>query len=124
LSIGICDLFVICLPAIFLAGCLLFGILYQSNGDNKNRRRNKMNNPTIRKISVIGPGMMGHAIAQEFAVAGYEVMLCGRSEDRLQEAMIKIERSLSELAEWEIISENDVAPSLERFQKSADGLSK
>jgi 3-hydroxybutyryl-CoA dehydrogenase len=64
--------------------------------------------------------MMGHAIAQEFAVAGYEVMLCGRSEDRLQEAMIKIERSLSELAEWEIISENDVAPSLERLQTTTD----
>ena len=64
--------------------------------------------------------MMGHAIAQEFAAAGYEVMLCGRSEDRLQEAMIKIERSLSELAEWEIISENDVAPSLERLQTTTD----
>lgn len=79
-----------------------------------------METPTIRKISVIGPGMMGHAIAQEFAVAGYEVMLCGRSEDRLQEAMTKIERSLSELAEWEIISENDVAPSLERLQTTTD----
>ena len=79
-----------------------------------------MKTPTIRKISVIGPGMMGHAIAQEFAVAGYEVMLCGRSEDRLQEAITKIERSLSELAEWEIISENDVAPSLERLQTTTD----
>ena len=25
----------------------------------------------IRRIVVIGPGMMGHAIAQEFAAAGY-----------------------------------------------------
>ena len=79
-----------------------------------------METPTIKKISVIGPGMMGHAIAQEFAAAGYEVMLCGRSEDRLQEAMAKIERSLVELAEWEIISENDVAPSLESIQTTTD----
>ena len=79
-----------------------------------------MKTPMIEKISVIGPGMMGHAIAQEFAIAGYEVMLCGRSEDRLQQAMTKIERSLIELAEWEIISENDVAPSLERLQTSTD----
>jgi 3-hydroxybutyryl-CoA dehydrogenase len=64
--------------------------------------------------------MMGHAIAEEFAAAGYEVMLCGRSEDRLQEAMTKIERSLVELAQWEIISENDVAPSLERLQTTTD----
>ena len=27
LNIGICDLFVICLPAVFLAGCLEFVIL-------------------------------------------------------------------------------------------------
>jgi len=27
LDIGICNLFVICLPAVFLAGCLLFEIL-------------------------------------------------------------------------------------------------
>lgn len=79
-----------------------------------------MENPTIKRISVIGPGMMGHAIAQEFAVAGYEVMLCGRSEDRLQEAMTKIERSLIELTEWEIISKKDVAPSLKRLQTSTD----
>ena len=79
-----------------------------------------METPTINRISVIGPGMMGHAIAQEFAAAGYEVMLCGRSEDRLQEAMTKIERSLVELVEWEIILENDVAPSLERLQTTTD----
>ncbi|UCG09385.1 MAG: 3-hydroxyacyl-CoA dehydrogenase family protein, partial [Desulfobacterales bacterium] len=76
--------------------------------------------PTIKKISVIGPGMMGHAIAQEFAVAGYEVMLCGRSEERLKLASDKIERSLIELTEWEIISENAIGPSLERLQTTTD----
>lgn len=79
-----------------------------------------MDTPTIKKISVIGPGMMGHAIAQEFAVAGYEVMLCGRSEERLKLASDKIERSLKELAEWEVISENDIAPGLERLQTTTD----
>lgn len=79
-----------------------------------------METPTIKKISVIGPGMMGHAIAQEFAVAGYEVMLCGRSEERLKRASDKIERSLIELTEWEIISENAIGPSLERLQTTTD----
>ncbi len=79
-----------------------------------------METPTIKKISVIGPGMMGHAIAQEFAVAGYEVMLCGRSEERLKLASDKIERSLIELTEWEIISENAIGPSLERLQTTTD----
>ena len=49
-----------------------------------------MTTPTIKNISVIGPGMMGHAIAQEFAAAGYDVILCGRSEERLKQVLEKI----------------------------------
>ena len=69
----------------------------------------------INKIAVFGPGMMGHAIAQEFAQAGYGVTLCGRSEKRLQEALQKIERNLRELAQWGIMQEGDVKPALERI---------
>ena len=76
--------------------------------------------PAIKKISVIGPGMMGHAIAQEFATAGYDVILCGRSEERLEQALEKIEHSLKELAQWEMISENEVAPALQRLQTTTD----
>ncbi len=57
-----------------------------------------MGTPTIKKISVIGSGMMGHAIAEEFAVAGYEVILYGRSEESLKQALAKIKHSLNELA--------------------------
>jgi 3-hydroxybutyryl-CoA dehydrogenase len=79
-----------------------------------------MGAPAIRKISVIGPGMMGHAIAQEFAAAGYDVILCGRSEERLQQALEKIEHSLNELAQWEIISEDTVRPALGRLTVTTD----
>ncbi len=44
----------------------------------------------IQKIVVIGPGMMEHAIAQEFAAAGYEVTLCGRSKKRLDISIRRI----------------------------------
>jgi 3-hydroxybutyryl-CoA dehydrogenase len=64
--------------------------------------------------------MMGHAIAQEFAVAGYDVILCGRSEERLKQASGRIERSLNELVQWEIISENAVKPALDRLQTTTD----
>jgi 3-hydroxybutyryl-CoA dehydrogenase len=74
----------------------------------------------IKNISVIGPGMMGHAIAQEFAAAGYQVILCGRSEERLKQALEKIERSLYELAQWEVISEDTVQPALDRLQITTD----
>ena len=79
-----------------------------------------MKTPTIQNISVIGPGMMGHAIAQEFAAAGYDVILCGRSEERLKQALEKIEHSLNELAQWEIISEDTVRPALDRLQTTTD----
>jgi hypothetical protein len=37
----------------------------------------KMDTNAIKKIAVFGPGMMGHAIAQEFAQAGYTETLRG-----------------------------------------------
>jgi len=70
----------------------------------------------INKITVVGPGMMGHAIAQEFASAGYAVMLYGRSDKRLQQALQKMERNLKELAEWDIISDDEVGPALDRIK--------
>ena len=79
-----------------------------------------MQPPAIKGISVIGPGMMGHAIAQEFAAAGHHVTLCGRSQERLEQALKKIERSLNELAQWGIISQDTVQPALDRLQITTD----
>jgi 3-hydroxybutyryl-CoA dehydrogenase len=64
--------------------------------------------------------MMGHAIAQEFAVAGYDVTLCGRSAKRLEEAHTKIKSSLHELSRWELISAADVKPALDRLTMTTD----
>jgi 3-hydroxybutyryl-CoA dehydrogenase len=74
----------------------------------------------IKKISVIGPGMMGHAIGQEFAAAGYEVIMCGRSEERLRFALENVKRSLNELVKWEMIRETNVEPTLARIQTTTD----
>ncbi len=49
----------------------------------------------IKKIAVFGPGMMGHAIAQEFAQAGYGVTLCGRSGERLHRRPFKKSSAIS-----------------------------
>lgn len=70
----------------------------------------------IENITVIGPGMMGHAIAQEFAAAGYAVTLCGRNKARLEEARVKIKNSLHELAGWGLLVEDDVVPALNRIE--------
>jgi len=79
-------------------------------------RLTNMRTEEIKKIAVIGLGMMGHAIAQEFASAGYEVKLCGRSGERLDLALKKIEQNLTELAEWDVISDDAIKPALSRLQ--------
>ena len=79
-----------------------------------------MNTNEIQRVAVIGPGMMGHCIAQEFGLAGFDVSLNGRNQGRLADALKKIERNLRELADWEIISEADVVPALNRISISTD----
>ena len=42
-----------------------------------------MDHSQIERIAVLGAGLMGHGIAQEFALAGYQVRLHDLSEERL-----------------------------------------
>ena len=51
----------------------------------------------IRRIAVVGAGLMGHGIAQEFALAGYEVHLHSRTEESLQKAVLNIQKNLEQL---------------------------
>lgn len=74
----------------------------------------------IKQIMVAGPGMMGHAIAQEFALAGFNVILWGRSTQRLELARQKIERNLTELVQWEVISEDEISAAIDRIQTTID----
>ena len=46
----------------------------------------------IRQIAVIGAGLMGHGIAQEFASAGYHVRLHDVIDEQLQTAYTQIEK--------------------------------
>jgi 3-hydroxybutyryl-CoA dehydrogenase len=48
----------------------------------------------IRRIAVVGAGLMGHGYAQEFAQAGYQVQLHSHSEESLRKAMMNIQRNL------------------------------
>ena len=53
----------------------------------------------IKKIAVLGSGIMGHGIAQVSATAGYSVALRDIEESFLQRAMDKIKWSLTKLVE-------------------------
>lgn len=62
----------------------------------------------IRKIAVVGAGLMGHGIAQEFAYAGYEVSMHDISAERLNAALANIRRNLNMLADAGIAEADDV----------------
>jgi 3-hydroxybutyryl-CoA dehydrogenase len=51
----------------------------------------------IQKISVVGAGLMGHGIAQEFALAGYAVQLHDCAAERLEQARQNIAANLQML---------------------------
>ena len=70
----------------------------------------------IRQIAVIGAGLMGHGIAQEFACAGYHVFMHDVTDEHLEIARVQIERNLTTLAENSVISEENIAPTLQRIQ--------
>jgi 3-hydroxyacyl-CoA dehydrogenase len=48
----------------------------------------------IKRLAVVGAGLMGHGSAQEFALTGYPVQLHSRSEESLRRAMMNIRRNL------------------------------
>lgn len=74
----------------------------------------------MRCITVVGAGTMGHGIGQEFARAGFDVVLYGRSEERLMQSKRLIERNLREMVEWELLPAGEIEPTLERIRLSTD----
>jgi 3-hydroxybutyryl-CoA dehydrogenase len=73
----------------------------------------------VRRIAVIGAGLMGHGIAQEFAVAGYEVGLYDVDEQRLGEALIRIVANLERLEAAGVVPSGAARTAPERIHASA-----
>jgi 3-hydroxybutyryl-CoA dehydrogenase len=53
----------------------------------------------IRRVAVVGAGLMGHGIAQEFALAGYEVHINDLTEEKLEGALANIRANLDKHTE-------------------------
>jgi len=68
----------------------------------------------VRRITVVGVGLMGHGIALEFAAAGYDVCVNDLSGDTLAAAMDRIRGSLELLADVGAIPADAVEPALGR----------
>lgn len=69
----------------------------------------------IQRVAVIGTGLMGHGIAQAFAVKGYKVNLLSRSNNSLKKAVQEIEWSLNKFVEKGRISRDEAEAALSRI---------
>ena len=74
----------------------------------------------IKHIAVIGAGLMGHGIAQEFANAGYTVLLQDVTPEQLQTARTQIEKNLNVLAENTLIEKASIPATLRRIQTDTE----
>lgn len=74
-----------------------------------------MDTPAIRRIAVIGAGLMGHGIALEFAANGYDVRLQDQSAAQLAKADASIAEGLSRLVAAGRICEADSAAASSRI---------
>ncbi len=70
----------------------------------------------VKKIAIIGGGMMGHGTAQVFAGAGYEVGLMSRKQETLAKAIDTIRHDLAFLAERGVGSADDIEPTMARIK--------
>ncbi len=99
----------------------LESILNQTEGD---RATSVLEPPAdaapIRRVAVIGAGLMGHGIALEFAASGRSVWLHDLSAELLADALARAEVGLRALLRTGRISESDVGHSLRRISTTTD----
>ena len=74
----------------------------------------------IDNIAVIGAGLMGHGIAQEFACADYRVYIHDINDDLLQNAREQIGKNLKLLAEHGIIEQASIPETLQRIETTTE----
>jgi 3-hydroxybutyryl-CoA dehydrogenase len=70
----------------------------------------------IKKIAVIGSGIMGHGIGQTFALGGYDVTLNDISNELLDKALKQIRKNLATFIEFGITTQDASKKALSRIQ--------
>ena len=75
---------------------------------------------TIKNISVVGAGIMGHGIAQAFLMGGYSVKLYDIQNSILDTARSHIQEGLRLFCDAGLIKEGDMGPALEALTLTTD----
>ncbi|WP_312112748.1 3-hydroxyacyl-CoA dehydrogenase family protein [Brevibacillus reuszeri] len=73
-----------------------------------------------KQVAVIGSGVMGHGIAEVYALAGFAVTLYDLQDEFLLKAKKSVEQSLSLLVAEQVITEQAKHETLERIQLTTD----
>jgi 3-hydroxybutyryl-CoA dehydrogenase len=74
----------------------------------------------IRSISVVGAGIMGHGIAQVFAVGGYDVRLHDVTPEILEKAMARVRENLRIFTENGFITSEEADAAYGRIRTEPD----
>ena len=75
---------------------------------------------TPERITVVGAGLMGHGIAQIFAVHGHPVWLLDNNEDTLNSAKDRVRANLTNMAKQGVDLSADIEEILEHISTTAD----
>ena len=73
---------------------------------------------TFDTLAVIGNGIIGHGVAQVYAVAGKDVVLIGRSDESLARAIENIRASLADFTRHGLVSEAAADAAVARIRTS------
>ena len=76
--------------------------------------------PSLDTVAVIGNGIIGHGVAQVFAVAGKRVRMIGRSAESLKRAKARIGEGLALFRDNGLIGASEAEAALVRVETSAD----
>ena len=79
-----------------------------------------MQTNNIEHITVIGAGLMGHGIALEFALSGYNVNLTDISQENLDDAINTINSTLKNLVDMGLASDKTAEETHKRINTFID----
>ncbi len=74
----------------------------------------------LKKVGVVGCGLMGHGIAQICAQAGWDVVVCDVDDERLEKGFGKIEKQLGRAVDKGRLEQGDADAIQARLQATTD----